>query len=78
MSDVETRLGRIERILEISRSLISTVSLESLLHKTVEAAAELTGSEMASILLLDDRTGELRFTASSVLPAAMFSSCFCR
>jgi GAF domain-containing protein len=33
----------------------------------VEAAAELTDSEMASILLLNKRTGELRFVASSIL-----------
>jgi signal transduction histidine kinase len=67
MNEVETRLQRLERILEFSRELTSTVSLEPLLHKIVEAAAELTGSEMASILLLDERTGELRFVATSNL-----------
>jgi transcriptional regulator with GAF, ATPase, and Fis domain len=67
MNDVETRLQQLERVLEFSRELTSTVSLEPLLHKIVEAAAELTDSEMATILLLDDRTGELRFIASSIL-----------
>lgn len=67
MGDVETRLQWMERILEISRELISTVSLDLLLRKLVEAAAELAGSEMASILLLNNRTGELRFMASSIL-----------
>jgi GAF domain-containing protein len=56
-----------DRILEISRELTSTMSLESLLHKIVEAAAEMTGSEVASILLLDERTDELRFIAAKLL-----------
>jgi signal transduction histidine kinase len=66
---METRLQRLERILETSRELTSTVALEPLLHKIVEMAAELTDSEAASILLLDARTGELRFRAASGGPA---------
>lgn len=65
MSAIESRLQKWERILEISRELTSTVALEPLLHKIVGVAAELTGSEAASILLLDTRTGELRFRAAS-------------
>jgi signal transduction histidine kinase len=65
--NVENRLQKMERILEFSRELTSTVSLEPLLHKIVEAAAELTGSEAASILLLDERAGTLRFIAASIL-----------
>jgi signal transduction histidine kinase len=65
MSDVETRLRRQERILEFSRELASTVSLEPLLHKIVAAAAELTDSEVAALLLLDKRTGGLRFRVTS-------------
>jgi len=72
MRNVETRLRRLERILEFSRELTSTVSLEPLLHKIVKAAAELTGSEMAAILLLDGHTGELRFVASSNLLDKLF------
>jgi PAS domain S-box-containing protein len=68
MSNLETRLQRTERILEISRELTSTVSLETLLHQIVEAAAELTDSEMSSIMLLDERAGDLRFrTARSLV-----------
>ena len=66
-NNVETQMQRTERILEISCELNSTVSLEPLLHKIVEAAAELTDSEAASILLLDERAGTLRFIAASVL-----------
>lgn len=61
----ENRLQQLERMLEISRELTSTVSLEPLLHKIVQVAAELTSSEETSILLLNMRTGELRFRAAS-------------
>ncbi len=61
MSNTEVRGQRLERILEISRELTSTVALEPLLSKIVATAAELTNSEGASILLRDTRTGELRF-----------------
>ncbi|MEE8389463.1 MAG: GAF domain-containing protein, partial [Anaerolineae bacterium] len=67
MDEVETQQQRMDRILEISRELTSTVSLELLLRKIVEAATELTDSEVASILLLDEHTGELRFIAAKVL-----------
>jgi signal transduction histidine kinase len=69
MSNVKVRLQRLERILEISRELTSTVSLEPLLHQIVKVAAELSGSQAASILLLDARTGELRFRAADDDPA---------
>lgn len=63
-----SRTRKLERILEISRELTSTVALEPLLHKIVRVASELTASEAASILLLDTRTGELRFRAASSDP----------
>jgi GAF domain-containing protein len=56
-----------ERILEIGRELTSTQSLERLLHQIVEAAVELTDSEMGGILLFDERAGELRFTAANTI-----------
>ncbi len=65
MNAIESRLRKCERILDISRELTSTVALEPLLHKIVAVAAELTGSEEASILLLDTNTGELRFRAAT-------------
>jgi len=65
MNDSETRISQLERILEFSRELTSTVSLGPLLHKIVEAAAELTDSEMSAILLLRKQTGELRFVTAS-------------
>ncbi len=65
MSALERRLHKLERILEISRELTSTVSLGPLLSKIVDTAAELTDSEGASILLRDARTGELRFRTAT-------------
>ncbi len=65
MNDMEIRLQRLERILEISRELTSTVALGPLLRKIVDTAAELTDSEKASILLRDTRTGELRFRTAA-------------
>ncbi len=67
MNNVENRLGRLERIIEFSRELASMISLEPLLHKIVEASAELTNSEVASILLLGEHSAELRFVTSSNL-----------
>ncbi len=65
MSDTQVRLQRLERMLEISRELTSTVALEPLLRKIVVTAAELTDSEGGSILLWNARTGELRFRAAA-------------
>ena len=61
MAKPKAQAGRLGRILEISRELSSTMRVEPLLHKIVGAAAELTDSEVASLLLLDEKTGELRF-----------------
>jgi len=56
-------LSRYERLLEISRNLNSTVVLDDLLEKIVLAAAHLTDTEAASIMLMS-RDGTLRFEAS--------------
>lgn len=69
MGKAQSQVERLERILEISRELTSTVALEPLLHKIVEVATELTDSEAGSILLLDARSGELRFRAATGDPA---------
>lgn len=56
-------MGRYERLMEISRQLNSTLELKSLLQAIIEAATELTDTEVASILLVDPASGELRFEA---------------
>jgi signal transduction histidine kinase len=65
MSSIETRLQCAERILEISYEMTSTVSLQSLLKRIVEAAVELTDSASAGILLSGDNDNELRFIIAS-------------
>ena len=53
------------RLVEIGRFLNSATSVDSLLHYIIKQAADLTGAEAASILLLDPRTRQLRFRAAS-------------
>ena len=56
---------RLQRILEISQILTSTFDLDELLHLILSAATELTDTEAASIMLLNEGGTELRFAASN-------------
>jgi signal transduction histidine kinase len=58
-------MARYERLMEISRQLNSTLDLGTLLNKIIKAATELTDTAAASIMLIDQSTGELRFEAAS-------------
>ena len=62
---LERRVAHLERIVEISQILNSTLSLKPLVSTIIESAKELTRSEACSIMLLDKRTGELRFSHST-------------
>lgn len=53
------------RLLEISRRLSSTLQLDELLSLIMDVSTGLTETEVASILLLDERSGQLQFVASS-------------
>ncbi|MBE9508340.1 MAG: GAF domain-containing sensor histidine kinase [Chloroflexi bacterium] len=64
----EGRMARLERLIEINRSLNSTLSLRPLLNRIVVAAQELTQTEATSILLLDRGSGQLYFEAATNLP----------
>jgi signal transduction histidine kinase len=57
-------LARYERLLEISRQLNSILDLNLLLKQIVQAARDIIDAEAASILLLDNDTGVLRFEAA--------------
>jgi signal transduction histidine kinase len=61
---LQTTTQRLERLLEISRNLTSTLDSSLLLQMIIDVACELTQSETASILLHDSSTGELRFHAT--------------
>jgi signal transduction histidine kinase len=62
---LERRIGRLERIIEVSKVINSTLNLEPLLHNIIQIATELTTTEASSILLLDKKTGELHFEAAT-------------
>ncbi len=56
---------RMARLVEISRVLNATTNLDHLLSRIISEAADLTQAEAASILLLDPKTQQLHFKASS-------------
>ena len=62
------RVVQLERLIELSRSLNSTLSLRPLLHQIVMAAQELTETEACSIMLLDRKSGQLYFEEATNLP----------
>jgi len=55
--------SRLERLLEISRQLSSTLDLSALLSTVVHTVTDLTGAEAATILLVDDQTEQLYYAA---------------
>ncbi len=63
--DYNLRLRRYRRLLEVTRTLSSTLDLPYLLRNIVESARELTDTEAASIMLMDASTGQLRFEATT-------------
>ncbi len=61
ITGLEQRIAYLERIVKVSQILNSTLSLDPLLRIIIQSATELTHTEACSIMLLDKRTGELRF-----------------
>ena len=65
-------LAQYKRIIEINQELGTTYDHVSLLRKIVFAAKEVIDTEVASILLMDEATGKLRFAMSTnIKPHAM-------
>lgn len=62
-----TLLERYQRLSEISRDLASTLDLDILLNRIVQAAADLSHAEAASILLYDESKQQLFFQVSTNL-----------
>lgn len=62
---------RYRRLMEIAHDLASTLELEVLLERIVQAAAELCLAEAASILLYDEYQRELYFQAATNMEAPM-------
>ncbi len=65
LETVGISLFHLKRLLEISTMLGSTLDLQELLALVIKLAAEITETEEASLLLLDDKTGDLQFVATS-------------
>lgn len=59
----EMQILQLRTMLEVNRKLNSTLDLDALLNVIIQVATELTATEAASILLLDEKTGELHFEA---------------
>ncbi len=64
-SDLRRLVVRLSRLVEISVTLNSTLDLDRLLQFIIESAATLMESEGASILLVDEKTHDLFFAAST-------------
>ncbi|NWG15885.1 MAG: GAF domain-containing sensor histidine kinase [Chloroflexi bacterium] len=67
MNTVEKRMHILERLAQISLVLNSTVRLEMLLGHVMDAAAEITEAEAASVLLWSSQTRELHFAATTTV-----------
>ncbi len=68
MAEIKTeRLDGYRRLIEIAHDLASTLDLDELLERIVRAAAEVSGSEAASILLYDNLTRQLYFQVATNL-----------
>ncbi len=61
--EMQRRISILERVLRITQVINSTLDLDPLLDIIVQAVTELTETESASIMLIDERTGDLRFQA---------------
>jgi signal transduction histidine kinase len=68
-----TLLERYRRLSEISRDLASTLDLDNLLNRIVQAAADLSHAEAASILLYDESKQQLFFQVSTNLDEPLMS-----
>ena len=66
MAEIKTqRLDSYVRLIDISRDLASTLDLDVLLDRIVQAAADITDAEAASILLYDNTARQLYFQVAT-------------
>ncbi|MEZ4669800.1 MAG: GAF domain-containing sensor histidine kinase [Anaerolineae bacterium] len=68
---LERKVNVLQRLAEISVVLNSTFELEPLLTYLMDAAAAITDTEGASVLLWDDHTHELRFAATTTFQSGL-------
>jgi signal transduction histidine kinase len=65
IADQQDQISRLERMLEVSRLLNSTLNLEELLVQIQRIATALTATEASSILLLPQKTDKLYFETAT-------------
>jgi transcriptional regulator with GAF, ATPase, and Fis domain len=63
--ELEHRVAILTRLAEISTVLNSTIRLKPLLGHIMDAAAEITNAEAASVLLWERKSNKLRFAATT-------------
>jgi GAF domain-containing protein len=68
MAETQTDAATLERLLEISSLLNSTLKLDDLLGQIMASATELTSAETSSLLLLDEEAGELTVEVATGAP----------
>lgn len=61
---LQSRVNELEALTRLGKSITGSLNLDSVLKEIVDAAVEVTGSEEGSLLLLDEKTGELYMRAS--------------
>jgi len=66
IANLERKVDYLEKIVEVSQILNSTLELNTLLKTITRVATELTDTEACSILLYDKETNELRFMPATV------------
>lgn len=67
MDDLKKKVEDYRRLIDISRDLASTLDLDTLLERIVQAAADITQAQAASILLYDDAARQLNFEVATNL-----------
>jgi len=65
LREMERKFEALNRMVQVSLRMNSTLKLQPLLEYIMDAATEIAGAEAASILLMDKNTNELSFTAAT-------------
>ena len=63
--DIDQKINRLERLLEVSRFLGASLEIEELLQSIVNAASELGESESSALLMYEGETKLLKFVATT-------------
>ena len=66
-SQLQRRAQELNVLYEVGKSVSSSLELEEVLHRVVEAAVYVVGAEEGSLMLLDEERGELYIRASKNL-----------